>query len=616
MIGSPQLLQQQREKPTKANAFKIVNGVAMDRINVPKKARSALGSKGATALITARGTHRPQPPKYVTNCNEVLSFQGYFMEAVNESNDEATRVRKCRICYYLESEQVEITELHQENSGMSQGAFLKKCKVPKKSGNNAPTAFIAAKDLVIGDNLTVYGRVFHLVDCDKATREWYKKKAVPQPVSEAYPMNTYEKLRLQKKVRDTGADQTVMRGKQLHSAKRFMEASLGNASPKMRVGAQNDNLASFLANDRVVLRFFTAWDDSHNLNGDLHKYTLNFFLADGKMEILEARQDGRDNFPTFLKRTKQPKHHTTTIDGNGVNGIEEEADHAEIFFTVKDLVVGQTINVNSREMLIYDADESTYEWFMQNQAIDMRPNQCEPVVTTEDAPKAQVPPWNGFGSEEDSLGNCKSLIAKAPKKDFVKMLANEGKVLRFLAKMIPKNEKDLNATRTFVIRFYLADDTVDVYEPPQRNSGMLGGKFMKRQEAKDPMSGARYYAWSIQAGSVITLSGTPFLVEGMDEYTMAYMEANPEAFPFADGKLCESELKALLPRREALEAKFKERDSDGSGFIDFDEFKATLGEAGGNGMTPHQLLTVFRMYDKSRDNKVSLGEFMGGMFGS
>jgi hypothetical protein len=615
MLGSMELKQLQRAGGSPANKVQIINGVAMERIDIQRSARGPLGTKGPTKAITARGVHRPAPPKFVSNCNEVLSFEGYFMEAVNESNDEATRVRKCKIQFYLESEQVEVTEIKQENSGMSQGQFLKKCKVPKQTGNNAPTAFVTASDLVVGQNLTIYGRVFHLVDCDKATREWCKKQSMPQPVSEPYPAATYEKLRAQVKVRDTGADQTVARGKQLHAQKRFMEASLGNASPRMRVGVQNDNLASFLANDRVVLRFFTAWDDRGNLNGDLHKYTLNYFLADGKMEILEARQDGRDNFPTFLKRTKQPKHHKPTIDGDGVNGIEEEQDHAIIFFTVKDLVIGQTINVNSREMLIYDADDTTYEWFIKNHAVDMRPNRCEPVVEVEQAPKREFPPWNGFGSEEDSLGNCTSLISKAPKKDFIKMLANEGKVLRFLAKMIPKNEKDLNATRSFVIRYYLSDDTVDVFEPPQRNSGMLGGKFMKRQEAKDPMSGARYYAWNIQAGSIVTLSGTPFLVEGMDEYTMKYMEQNPDAFPFADGNLCESELLKMLPHREAVETKFKERDTDGSGFIDFEEFKTALAEMSGNGMTPHQLLTIFRKYDQSRDNKVSLKEFMGGMFG-
>lgn len=48
----------------------------------------------------------------------------------------------------------------------------------------------------------------------------------------------------------------------------------------------------------------------------------------------------------------------------------------------------------------------------------------------------EIPPYNGFGSEEDSMGSCKYLVLKPPKKDFIKMLENEKKVLRFVALMV------------------------------------------------------------------------------------------------------------------------------------------------------------------------------------
>ena len=34
----------------------------------------------------------------------------------------------------------------------------------------------------------------------------------------------------------------------------------------------------------------------------------------------------------------------------------------------------------------------------------------------------EMPPYNGFGSEEDSLCNCLSLIPKPPKRDFIKFM--------------------------------------------------------------------------------------------------------------------------------------------------------------------------------------------------
>lgn len=41
-----------------------------------------------------------------------------------------------------------------------------------------------------------------------------------------------------------------------------------------------------------------------------------------------------------------------------------------------------------------------------------------------DLPARVIPPYNGFGDEEDSLGYVYRLIPKAPKKDFFKWVDN------------------------------------------------------------------------------------------------------------------------------------------------------------------------------------------------
>ena len=38
--------------------------------------------------------------------------------------------------------------------------------------------------------------------------------------------------------------------------------------------------------------------------------------------------------------------------------------------------------------------------------------------------------------------------------------------------------------RRFVIQFYPADDSVAIYEPAIRNSGIMGGKFLSRFKHK------------------------------------------------------------------------------------------------------------------------------------
>lgn len=40
-------------------------------------------------------------------------------------------------------------------------------------------------------------------------------------------------------------------------------------------------------------------------------------------------------------------------------------------------------------------------------------------------PARQVPPYNGFGSEEDSLCSCQGLLLKPPQKDFKKLMEKD-----------------------------------------------------------------------------------------------------------------------------------------------------------------------------------------------
>ena len=51
-------------------------------------------------------------------------------------------------------------------------------------------------------------------------------------------------------------------------------------------------------------------------------------------------------------------------------------------------------------------------------------------------PYQEIPPYNGFGSLEDSLQSCLSLVPQPPKKDFIRMLENDNKVLRYEATLV------------------------------------------------------------------------------------------------------------------------------------------------------------------------------------
>lgn len=97
-----------------------------------------------------------------------------------------------------------------------------------------------------------------------------------------------------------------------------------------------------------------------------------------------------------------------------------------------------------------------------------------PIEVEEEADTLVLPKLNDLDI------NQRTLVPKPPKKNFQKMLDNDRKVLRFSATM--KSSRPQDKDRRFVVSFHLADDTLAIYEQPQRNSGFVGGKYLERRQ--------------------------------------------------------------------------------------------------------------------------------------
>lgn len=144
-----------------------------------------------------------------------------------------------------------------------------------------------------------------------------------------------------------------------------------------------------------------------------------------------------------------------------------------------------------------------------------------------------LPPYNGWGTYEDSEGNCKSVEPKPPHPDFKKFIQLDRYVLRFGAKLLSTIKE--NCERIFIISYYLSDDTIQIYEVAGRNSGFLGGVFSKR--VRIPLPGQpkfisrrpQYYQpYNFYIGATISLKDHIFHVVSADEYTLIYMEHHPQ----------------------------------------------------------------------------------------
>merc|ERR1712110_45761 len=131
------------------------------------------------------------------------------------------------------------------------------------------------------------------------------------------------------------------------------------------------------------------------------------------------------------------------------------------------------------------------------------------------------------------MGNCMSLVPQPPKKDFIKMLENDNKVLRYEAKMESSRSEDRD--RRFIISYSLSNDMISIYEPQQRNSGIIGGKFLEKTRiAKpgcDPENPTFYGIGDFAIGATIVVLKHRFVITNADEYVLRYLETNADKFP-------------------------------------------------------------------------------------
>ena len=140
-----------------------------------------------------------------------------------------------------------------------------------------------------------------------------------------------------------------------------------------------------------------------------------------------------------------------------------------------------------------------------------------------------IPPYNGYGSEEDSLLNVFYLdIQNKNKERYGNKFKKDKHILRFNAKMISSDAS--NEDRGFLISFFCGDETIQIFEIAGRNSGRESGKFLERQRIKNPYTQKYYNEKDFQVGNLIYVNTYIFKLIECDEYTRKYMESNSDIF--------------------------------------------------------------------------------------
>jgi len=304
---------------------------------------------------------------------------------------------------------------------------------------------------------------------------------------------------------------------------------------KLGGNRKNGRLQQFLENDRKVLRFYSYWDDPTRY-GSRQYFVMHYFLCDDTVEILNAyaRNSGRDPYPVFFTRGPlklQP----------GLTHTPGMVEKNTAFLRPEDVKVGEFIPVYGRNFFVYDCDDATKDFYKEYSGVE--PKSVSIPEDKKEHYKLKYPPHTGFGSEEDSLGSCLSLQEHVPKKDLVKLMTNSGRILRYEARCdngLPEDEH-----RKFIIGVYLADDTVAVWEVRQRNSGQVEGKFAQRSKKINPETGKSFQPNEFFVGASAMISGMMFTIMRSDEYTLKFMESNPEVYPMSNIDIQMKRLKGL-----------------------------------------------------------------------
>ena len=497
---------------------------------------------------------------------------GRFSGAVSALQPSA----QVQIHCHLEDQTIAVIESKEDNSGLPQGTILKRGRVPKRPfdpeidlpeelrqqqaavamtaskggmedtfgvvgrggrvARKAPTTTSGAagmlskiggggaeefvhydwQDLLIGNEVQFYGRSYRIYNVDGFTRRWYAQAGIDQGPPEGVPTDPHGD-KLEAETQRAGPKSRRGHNKQMYGVKEHMEAMRGKfvRDPRRR--------AQFQDFDGKVLRFDTIWDQRGQEGGDVAHYCLTYFLADDEVEVREmhATNNGKDPFPALLKKSPLPKQWQTAMDA----GNDAVRHRPELFVRPADLRVGGTVDVYGRTLQIRAVDPFTRHFY----STVLRQPQPEArwEATQQHAPTEHViPPHTGYGTEADSKLSVRYVRPlRGPKKNYNKWMVHDGQVFRWRARLVNKVPQDV--VRRFSIAFFPSDDTMSVFEPPLRNTGVMGGKMLRRGEYKTNQ-GKEFDPATFVPGSTIVLAGNTFEILDADPFTRSTLPSVDE----------------------------------------------------------------------------------------
>jgi Ca2+-binding EF-hand superfamily protein len=261
----------------------------------------------------------------------------------------------------------------------------------------------------------------------------------------------------------------------------------------------------------------------------------------------------------------------------------------------------------NREFFVYDCDYFTRKYFADEYNINLS-DKIDVRLPERQVPRPATPEYTGYGSWDDSMASVLNLIPKAPRKDFHKLMYNNNKILRFTAKF--SNPKPEDMLRRFIFNFYMWDDCMSIHEPPQRNLGIITGKFLEKGVHLNQKTGRLFEPSDCLPGNIVQVFNSEFEMLEMDEYTRKYLTVpdSAGAVKYDMVSMLERIREAMRQQGPTVKEIFRRFDKDHNGVITIEEMKEACQKFALQ-MSDEEVSAIMRHFDTRQDGQISYNEF-------
>merc|ERR1719482_2066723 len=198
------------------------------------------------------------------------------------------------------------------------------------------------------------------------------------------------------------------------------------------------------------------------------------------------------------------------------------------------------------------------------------------------------------------------------------MMEFDGKILCFNTKLVNDGKKIVtrnDKNRVFIFRYFLSDDTLSIFEPPQRNSGFIGGKFLERGKHTNVDTGKFFDKDDFKVNGKIHICGRCFLVFEMSDQQGG--AKSKKAIGASNMKAIITKVENKLRRHgKNLTRTFRSIDLDKSNTVTYDEMKLfLLAYFTADELTDEEVFVVMRYFDSDGEGRIDYNEFADKILG-